>query len=124
MDCFQKNKTDIEHRALLAWLQGVIILPTPLLFVTETHVGAERDEFLSYHLKRLFPRLYGRLLVGYTLPAAGAELYLCRALLAGASLDEETTRVEGVFTAAYRVEGSARSPVVEFVFIHLEAQVE
>uniref|UniRef100_A0AAV1TLW3 Uncharacterized protein n=1 Tax=Peronospora matthiolae TaxID=2874970 RepID=A0AAV1TLW3_9STRA len=58
------------------------------------------------------------------LPAAGANLYLCRALLAGASSDEEITRVKGVFTAAYRIECSARSPFVEFVFMYPEAHVE
>uniref|UniRef100_M4BBT2 Uncharacterized protein n=1 Tax=Hyaloperonospora arabidopsidis (strain Emoy2) TaxID=559515 RepID=M4BBT2_HYAAE len=66
---------------------------------------------------RVFPLVF-------TLPAAGAKIYLCSALLSASSSDEDTTRVKGVFTAAYRIELSARSPVFEIVFIHPESQAE
>ena len=120
MDGFQREMADVEHHTLLAWLQRVIFIPTPPLFVTKTHVGSDRDEFISYHRKRPCPRLYARLPVDFTLPAAKAKLYICRALLAASYSDQDTSRIKGFFTAAYRVECSARSPGVEFVFIYPE----
>uniref|UniRef100_M4BSW2 Uncharacterized protein n=1 Tax=Hyaloperonospora arabidopsidis (strain Emoy2) TaxID=559515 RepID=M4BSW2_HYAAE len=64
MDGFQREMSSVEERTLMAWLKGDIFLPPK--FVTEIYVGAERDEFISYFRKRLCPRLYGRLPVGFT----------------------------------------------------------
>ena len=124
MGGFQREMSPVEEWTFMAWLKGEIFLPQPPKFVTETHVGAERDAFISYFRKRLCPRLYAHLPVGLTLPVAGAKLHLCRSLLPASTLDGDTARIKTLFSSSQRVDCSSRSEVVEFVFIHPEARLE